>query len=362
MTGKTGKKGDTGCAVKDCCGRTKIEKHTPLAVLGAVETKSGDIPVVAAKLAFRDILGSFRMRWGIGRYGYSIEPGIYALGRPDPSAPVFVTANYKMSFDRLRKELHGLDCFILVLDTKGINVWCAAGKGTFGTEELLERIKAVGLKKIVRHSQVILPQLGAPGVAAHIVSKKTGFKIIYGPVRAKDIPLFIRNGFKAGEKMRRVDFPFKDRIVLTPMELVAAYKIILGVLIFLCLVELITAGPVSSKIFTELLPYLGAIAVGAVLAPALLPWLPGRSFAFKGWTAGIIYAVIIGYLFSPGPGTFTAWLFILPAMVSFITLNFTGCSTYTSLSGVLREMRYALPALIFSALAGIIIKFVFNGY
>ena len=67
------------------------------------------------------------VRWSIGRNNYKIEPGIYALGSPDKNSEVLVTANYKLSFDTLRKNLTGLNVWILVLDTKGINVWCAAG-------------------------------------------------------------------------------------------------------------------------------------------------------------------------------------------------------------------------------------------
>lgn len=47
---------------------------------------------------------------------YAVEPGIYALNRPTEQSPVLVTANYKMSFDCLRKALPGQDAWILVLD------------------------------------------------------------------------------------------------------------------------------------------------------------------------------------------------------------------------------------------------------
>ena len=94
-----------------------------------------------------------------------MEPGLYALGAPAPDSPVFVSANYTLSFDALRSALRGIDGYLLVLDTKGINVWCAAGKGTFGTDELVARIEATRLAEVVRHRRLILPQLGAPGVA-----------------------------------------------------------------------------------------------------------------------------------------------------------------------------------------------------
>jgi len=62
--------------------------------------------------------------------------GLYAIGNPVPDAPVFVSANYTLSFDALRSALDGIDVLSWFIDTKGINVWCAAGKGTFGTDEL----------------------------------------------------------------------------------------------------------------------------------------------------------------------------------------------------------------------------------
>jgi len=108
----------------------------------------------------KDLAGRWKARWGIGRMNYTIEPGLYAVGNPESSSPVFISANYKMSFDYLRKDLNSVDGWILVLDTKGINVWCAAGKGTFGTDELVNRIAIVRLGDIVRHRELIVPQLG----------------------------------------------------------------------------------------------------------------------------------------------------------------------------------------------------------
>ena len=155
---------------------------------------------------------------------YKVDPGLYALGEPDDTAPVLVTANYKMSFDALRKDLPGRNAWILVLDTNGINVWCAAGKGTFGTSELVERIESSGLARVVSHRRVILPQLSAPGVAAHEVKKLSGFRVIYGPVRSSDLPAFIDAEFKATPEMRRKTFDTWERIVLIPVELVATLK------------------------------------------------------------------------------------------------------------------------------------------
>ena len=113
-----------------------------------------------------DHVGTIRARLGISRDRYRVAPGLYIVGKPGAESPVLVTANYKLSFDSLRKELGGIDAWILVLDTMGVNVWCAAGKRTFSTEEVIRQVNGVGLDKLVTHRELILPQLGAPGVSA----------------------------------------------------------------------------------------------------------------------------------------------------------------------------------------------------
>ena len=69
-----------------------------------------------------------------------------------------------MSVDYLRNAVRNINVWIMVLDTKGVNVWCAAGKGTFGTDEIIKRINKCSLVKIVSHRKIIVPQLGAPGI------------------------------------------------------------------------------------------------------------------------------------------------------------------------------------------------------
>ncbi len=47
------------------------------------------------------------------------------------------------------------------------------------------------------------------------------------------------------------------------------------------------------------------------------------------------------------------WLVVMTAGSSFLAMNFTGASTYTSLSGVRREMRVAVPLQIAGAAVGL---------
>ncbi len=120
----------------------------------------------------------------------------------------------------MRSHLTGLNVWLLVLDTKGVHV--PAGGGTFGTEELVRRIASVNLADVVKHRNVIVPQLGATGVAAHEVKRATGFSVRYGPVRASDIPAYLAAGMRATPAIRRVRFGWKYRLVLAPVELVGA--------------------------------------------------------------------------------------------------------------------------------------------
>jgi CO dehydrogenase/acetyl-CoA synthase gamma subunit (corrinoid Fe-S protein) len=122
------------------------------------------IPQVSTVWSSRDLWDTMKVRWSIGRMNYRIDPGLYAVGNPSENSPVFVTANFKLTFDHVRRAVHGMDAWLLILDTKGINVWCAGGKGTFSTKELTHRIRQAGLDKIVTHRRVIVPQLGANGI------------------------------------------------------------------------------------------------------------------------------------------------------------------------------------------------------
>lgn len=321
-------------------------------IIGWLPTMAGIFPIVSTHLTRSDIIGGWKVRWGIRRMEYIINPGLYAVGKPDDSSPVLVTANYKLSFDSLRKHLENINAWILVLDTKGVNVWCSAGKGTFGTEELIRRIKTVNLDSLVKRKTVILPQLAAPGVAAHIVTAQTGFKVVYGPVRAVDVPKFLANGFKADRQMRTITFPFQDRLAVVPIELIQSWKVAAASLVYLGIVGLVSGTVLSWTTILLFLPYLGAILVGCAVVPALLPFIPGRSLAFKGWLAGVIAVFIFNWLSGQNSINDAANILILPAVSAYLSLNFTGCTTYTSLSGVKKEMKIALPFLIFSVIFG----------
>jgi len=318
-------------------------------VEGFAASDAGPVPRVATRLSWRDRLGTCRARSGWRRNDYRVAPGLYAVGTPDAQGPVLVTASYKLSFDALRANLDGVDAWILVLDTRGINVWCAAAHQTFSTGELLHRIGTSGLERVVTHRRLILPQLSAPGVSAGAVRRKSGFTVVWGPMRAADLPAFLGQGQKVSPGMRRLTFSLGERLVLTPVELYLIMKpaaIGLGVILLLSGI-----GPWGYSLTTAWSRWLLAVPsfaagllAGAVLVPALLPWLPFRAFYLKGLLTGLAAAFAV--LHWSGAVTWPAMVaqaLLCLASSSYAAMNFTGATPFASPSGVEKEMRSALP-------------------
>lgn len=309
------------------------------------------LPRADGKITLPNRWDHIAARWGYRRMGHRVEPGLYAAGSPTGDSPVFVTANYTLSFDALRSGAAGIDAYILVLDTEGINVWCAAGAGKFSTDELVRKIEETGLGGYVDHRRLILPQLGASGVSAHEVALRTGFRVEFGPVRAEDLPAFLEAG-EATEAMRLVRFPFWDRVSLIPVELVHIFPYFAAAFVVL----LITGGLPAAMAGAA------CLAGGTVLFPMLLPYLPTESFSTKGLILGglIAFPFAIAYLLYPdgaplwlraGRGL-TCLLTMTPA-IAFMGLNFTGATPLTSRSGVRREIMSYIPVMAWMFGAGL---------
>jgi hypothetical protein len=311
----------------------------------------------AHRLSLTNYWDHFLARIGYKRSAHRLEPGLYALGHPTPASPVFVTANYTLSFDALRAALEGIDGYILVLDTQGINVWCAAGKGTFGTDELASRVISTHLKDVVNHRRLLLPQLGAPGVAAHQVKQQTGFSVEYGPVRAADLPAYLKT-HKATPEMRLVRFTLADRLALIPVELTHT---LLPTLVVAAILYLI-----GGLVFS--LAALAAVFTGIVLFPILLPWIPTHNFSTKGFILGGVVAlpfVLLAFFQHPDwswwlqAGQALTFLLAIPSTTAFLALNFTGSTTFTSRSGVRREIFAYIPAMAWMFGIGILLAILF---
>lgn len=307
------------------------------------------VPVLSSTPSSADVLRRWSLRWGWRREDAIVPAGLYRLGNPGPDSPVLVTCNYRMTVDLVRRDTAGLDAWLLVLETYGVNVWCAAGKGTFSTDELVQRVFATHLAEYVDHSVVIVPQLGATGVAAHTVRELTGFRVVFGPIRSRDIRAFLDAGMKATDEMRVVTFTLAERIVLAPVELVGSLRWPFIAIPFALaavsgfgphiysLAGLASRGPAGAAGYA-----LGLLG-GAVLVPTLLPWLPGRAFALKGAVAGGLLGAGLAWIGHASPLAAIASVMGAAAVSSFLGMQFTGATPYTSPSGVEYELRHWIP-------------------
>ena len=166
------------------------------------------------------------------------EPGLRRLGSPGPLSPVIVTCNYDLTVRRVIRALAGVDAWLVVAPSSGINVWCAAAGGLLGTHQVVTALKTSGVEDVVEHHRAILPQLAATGVIARDVTRRCGWRVRFGPVYAEDIPRYLENGQKkggrgrepanptAGDDMRRVRFGARERLEMAaamglPLALVA---------------------------------------------------------------------------------------------------------------------------------------------
>jgi hypothetical protein len=215
---------------------------------------------------------------------------------------------------------------------------------------------------VVTHRELILPQLAATGVTAREVKKGCGFRVIFGPIRSADLPAFLQRDNQCVEAMREVTFTLSERSVLIPVELYLVAKplvaaLILGFLISGIGPSLFSLSAALARGSILLIASLFGIVGGAILTPLLLPWLPFRQFWLKGTLAGLIAATGMWILLEPRATLFeqVALMLWTVTISSYLGMNFTGSTPYTSLSGVDYEMRRAIPVQLGTAFLAILL-------
>lgn len=246
-----------------------------------------------------------------------IPPGIYRVGNPTGDSPLLVTGNFELTLQDLVGSIQGVaDVWILVVDTSGINVWCAAGGGFFTAEKIISALKANNVDVYLNHKEIVLPQLCANGVEAIRLREGSGWEIHWGPVRASDIPEYIGSGYKKDDRMRTVEFPIKDRL-----EMVSGTFGLYG-LMFLF--------PIAVFWRHLFWPSLLAMAGLSYFYGLALPWLPGKDGLWKSIPMAIISVIgvfLFSALFDPvsGESLFNR-AFGIGALAIFISGEFQGMS------------------------------------
>ena len=184
-------------------------------------------------------------------------------------------------------------------------------------------------------------------------------------MRAPDIIKFIKDGYRADSEMRKVKFEFSDRIKLIPNDFMHGKFFLLGAIVFVLLLSGLHSrgfsyNGFSSQIGPSIVKILLGYCAGLLMTPMLLPYIPGRHFSLKGFFSGII-AYLIYLLFVSSNDSLVerfSWFFIITAISSFLAMNFTGSSTYTSLSGVKKEMKLFVPLQIGFSAVGLILLII----
>jgi ubiquinone/menaquinone biosynthesis C-methylase UbiE len=266
-----------------------------------------------------------------------VRTGLYALGNPTSDSPVLVTGNFDLTVRRLTAAIDGeVDAWVLVADSAGINVWCAAGGGYFSAEKVIAALKAAHLDEVVDHHALILPQLCANGVDGWKIRRETGWGVHWGPARAEDLPAYLAAGRKKSDAMRWVRFPLKDRLEMVTVTL-AFYSLLILVPILIFWRHLFW--PVTASLLG--LSYFYAL---------MLPWLPGRD--------GLQKSIPLTLIALAGLSLYAGLTGGLPAQRLFNwALGLTGLSVFTAaeLQGMSPLMRgeqanWGWEAVIFAVL------------
>lgn len=157
--------------------------------------------------------------------------GLFEIGSPGRDAPVLVTGNYLLTVEILKKELRNLNLYLLVANSRGINVWCAATGGHFTNHDVISVLKTTYISELVDHRTYILPQLAATGIEPRKIHHKTGWKGIWGPVYANQLQNYLQNENVAKQENREVEFGPLQRV-----EMAATWAVLISIIYFLVLV------------------------------------------------------------------------------------------------------------------------------
>jgi NAD-dependent dihydropyrimidine dehydrogenase PreA subunit len=197
---------------------------------------------------------------GLGLLPHRAPTGLVAIGKPDRSSPVLATGNYTLTVRRLREALRGHDVWLLVANSKGINVWCASGGGYLTHHDIISVIRTSRIAERIDHREIVLPQLCATGVERRRITEATGFATRWGPARLEDLPAFLDRGARVFKKERFMRFPLWER-----MEMASLW----------CVPMLIILMPILALIFG--LPTMAAAGTAMALLVfgifGLIPWL-----------------------------------------------------------------------------------------
>ena len=317
--------------------RNETYEHGSLKLLvgNRMEQRPGPVVLSPDSLqGWKEALGAIYSYFTLVFRAVPIRIGLYRFGNPNEDSPVLVTANYLLTFTSVKKHLKGCDCYLIVIDTRGINVWCSAGEGNFSAEEIHNSLRATRVGDVVQRRKLILPKLSANGVRYRDVKQLTGWEAVFGPVYARDIPEYLNNGFVKSDQMRRVRFELVDRLwVGLPFALFVGFLFLAPLLLF-------------HHLYSPMIP---TIAFAAGLGfPAAFYVLPTNQFFKKALVLGLVgSAGAILYLLNSGASVkeMVQWALIIVGITTFVAMDFSGMSPVSNYSRIKEEFVVVVPFL-----------------
>jgi len=293
------------------------------------------------------------------RKTYDIKPGLYFTGKEyDINSPLLVTCNYHMTVFLVWRILKSRNVRILVIDTKGINVWCSSGKGQFSSKVIIDQLAKYDRKELTQTDEleIILPKLSLSGVRLSELKKLNIIPRI-GPIYAQDLPEYLDNKIVDCDD-DHYKFNLRNRLFTLLPSFIQFTKYILittGILFILNLIF-------KTGFWWQILPVSLSIPI---LYITLFPLLPSKNFSFKGIVLFVFQILLLYLIFGSGLSEFSGYiiafhlLFYLGTNI-FFGLYYTGNSGVSNYSLVKKEIITFLP-IVFILYLGALTMIILQG-
>ena len=272
---------------------------------------------------------------------YAVRPGLYYTGEAyDAERPLLVTSNYALTVFLVVRRLKGQSVRLLVVDTDGINVWCAAGKGVFSNKAIMEQVNRydrdiLGSGKWLK---LIVPKFGFSGVDLRSLRDER-IRPIIGPLYAKDLASYLADTPLRDRETERVHFGIQSRLFTWLPGLVQTMSYSLALILVFLFVG-VTLGRAT--------PW-GLVTITVVVAtiyPLFFPWLPGRGFAAKGLSLAVVFSLFL--VVFQATDVITTASFVMGVFFTFgaailFGLSYSGNSAVSNYVRVRKEIARFLP-------------------
>ncbi len=282
------------------------------------------------------------------------KQGFYSFNGADADSPVLVTTDYYMTAFRVIDsiERQGIACHLLVVNGKGINVWCGSRGGHVDTDSVLAALEDFDVAEKVSHKKLILPQLIASGVSKAELAKH-GWRAEFGPVEIEDVGEFIKNGNKKTPEQSMVTFDLNHRVEENFGHLVFETALFLIMTPIFWILGFL-GGPLLSwsSYWLSIFPFvlLGTYVLGTFMA-LVDPKMPTTSGLVRGVITGLVALVVFKMslmviLSVPLIWTDATGLTIF-GLSMFVGFNWGGATPFLGEDQMIRDIIVGLVGLVF---------------